>query len=232
MKAKDIMTTSVITAAPDQTIGEIAAFMCKRRISGLPVVENEEVIGVVSEGDLLRRHEIGSDERPASWWLRLLGSNSSPGDYIKSRSRRVSDVMTVGAVTVDEDTPLSEIARLFETRHIKRVPVLRDEKLVGLVSRANLVRALAAASQETVTPTAVSDEAVREALLAELESQPWWSGSDASVIVSNGTVHLWGTYHNTDEQKAVRVTAENIAGVKKVEDHREQYMPQYITLGD
>lgn len=224
MKAKDIMTTSVITAAPDQTIGEVAALMCKRRISGLPVVENDEVVGVVSEGDLLRRHEIGSAERPSSWWLRLLGSDSSPGDYIKSRSRRVSDVMTAGAVTVDEDTSLSEIARLFETRHIKRVPVLRDDRLVGLVSRANLVRALAAASQETVAPTAVSDETVREALLAELESQPWWSGSDASVIVSNGTVHLWGTYRSADEREAVRVAAENTAGVKKVEDHRHQYV--------
>ena len=221
MKAKDVMTADVVTVTPEATVGEAASLLNERRVSGAPVLKDGRLVGMVTEGDLIRRREIGSDEEGQSWWLRLLGTGGGAQGYIKAHAKHIADVMTRKPVTVEEATPVAEIARLLETHHIKRVPVLRDGRLVGVVSRADLVRALAAASIQTFEANE-TDEAIRQALLAELDRQRWWHGWHASVIVDNGIVHLWGFYSAAGERDAARVAAENIPGVKAVEDHSMQ----------
>jgi CBS domain-containing protein len=223
MKAKDVMVTNVVTVGPDATVAEIATLMNEHRISAVPVVRADALIGIVSEGDLVRRHEIGSDEARESWWLRIFGGEgSSAAEYIQSRAKKAVDVMTRDPVTVEENTPLSEIARIFERRHIKRVPVVRGKKIVGLVSRANLVQALASTSSPTEAVPA-GDEAIRAKLIAELEKQPWWSSWTGNVVVSDGVVQFWGFYRAQGERDAARVAAENIPGVKEVQDNRIHY---------
>jgi CBS domain-containing protein len=232
MKAKDIMTTPVVTIAPDTSVREIAAILLKQRISAVPVVEGERLVGLVSEGDLLRRHEIGTDrDRPTgSWWLRLFHGTPSPADYVKSHATHARDIMTREVITVDEDTPIAEIATVLETQRIKRVPVLHGGRVVGIVSRANLVQALAARPRSSKPPRAKSDASIRRQLLTELERQLWWQRSSSNVIVTGGIVHYWGVIDSDDERAAARVAAENVPGVRGIEDHRPRYsdLPAYV----
>lgn len=222
MKASDIMTSPVITVGPDASVTEIAQLLFDRRISAVPVTQDGRLAGLVSEADLLHRREIGTDHAAprGSWWLRLFSADSSPAEYVKSHARYARDIMTRDVVTVTPDTPVAEIATLLETRGIKRVPVVREGRLAGIISRSNLVQALAAkAPPEAAYPE--DDHAIRARLLAELERQPWWRGRvAANVIVTDGIVHLWGTLESEDERQAARVAAENIPGVRGVEDHR------------
>jgi CBS-domain-containing membrane protein len=179
----------------------------------------------VSEGDLLHRHEIGTDrDRPTrSWWLSLIEDDPRPAEYVKSHARRARDIMTRDVITVGEDTPIGEIAAVLETHRIKRVPVVRGERLVGIVSRANLVQALAARPRTGKTPRAKDDGAIRRQLLAELERQPWWLSSASNVIVTDGVVHYWGLIDSDGQKEAARIAAENVPGVRGVEDHRMRY---------
>jgi CBS domain-containing protein len=224
MKAKDIMTTRVITIAPDTTIREIATLLLERRISGVPVVDHGRVVGIVSEGDLLRRHEIDTDrKRPAGpWWVRYFQGEPGPAEYVKSHAVRAADVMTRAVLSVSEDVEIWRIAILFDKRRIKRVPVLRGERLVGIVTRANLVQALAAKMKVVKGQRALSDDAIRARLLEELGVQAWWHAS-SNVIVTDGIVHYWGVCENEDEKQAARVAAENVPGVRRVDDHRTTY---------
>lgn len=225
MKAKDIMTSPVITVAPDTPVREIAALLFERRISGVPVLEDGRLVGLVSEADLLHRHELGAD-RPAqsrSWWLRLWSADRTPAEYIKSHATQARDIMAREVVTISQDTPVAEIATLLETHGIKRVPVLRGAKLVGIVSRANLVQALAVMRRSATRVTPPIDEAIRGRLLAELERQPWWGRVTSTVIVTEGVVHYWGMVGSDDERNAARVAAENVPGVRGIEDHRFEY---------
>ncbi len=225
MKAKDIMTFPVITVGPDTPVHEVAALLFKRRISGVPVLQDGRLVGLVSEADLLRRHEIGTGgvAQPHSWWLRLFSSDRTPAEYIKSHASRVRDVMAHEVISVAPDTPVAEIATLLEARGIKRVPVLDGGQLVGIVSRGNLVQALATTKRSASEVTPPADEAIRGRLLAELERQPWWGRVSSSVIVTEGVVHYWGTVGSDDERNAARVAAENMPGVRGVEDHRFKY---------
>jgi CBS domain-containing protein len=223
MKAVDVMTSPVISVTPETTVREIAALLFERRISGLPVLENGSLVGMVSEADLLHRHEIGTDciGRNGSWWLRLFSQDRSMENYVKSHAVKARDIMSRDVVSVAEDTPLADIATLFETRGIKRVPVLRAGQLVGIVSRANLVQALAATATEAAT--AKSDVAIRDRLLDELNRQSWWRDSAANVVVEDGVVHFWGLTYSDEEREAARVAAESVAGVRNVQDHRLAY---------
>ena len=231
MRAKDIMTTGVVTITPQTTIAEIAAILIERRFSGLPVVEQGRVVGIVSEGDLLRRHEIGTDrKRPGSWWLRLLRGDPRPADYVKSHAVHAADVMTREVISVSEQEPVAAIAILLGEGRIKRVPVLRDGRLVGIVTRANLVQALASRSGEAVAEGALGDAAIRTRLLEELEPQAWWR-ADSNVLVADGVVHFWGVCENDAEKQAARVAAENVPGVRRVEDHRVRYVELPYTMG-
>ena len=221
MNAADIMTPDVITVGPDTPLDQIVTLMLDGRISGIPVVDEDAVIGIVTEGDLLRRVELGSEPRRSH--LLELVSRATPlaAEYVRSHGRKASEVMTESVITVDDTTPIADIARILETRRIKRVPVLRDGKLVGIVSRANLLRALATRLQATA-PSQVDDQRIRTALLTELRAHKWGAMvAQLDVTVENGVVELWGVVHSQEQKMAVRVLAENMPGVTRVEDHLE-----------
>jgi CBS domain-containing protein len=225
MLARDIMTTPVVSVAPGTPVTEIAALLLKRRISGVPVLDKGRLVGLVSESDLLRRHEIGTDrvKRSGSWWLRMFSANQTPAEYVKAHGRFARDVMTREVETITPDTRVPEIATLLESRCIKRVPVMHEKQLVGIVSRANLVQALAGIRPAAIRVTPPADQAIRGRLQAELERQSWWRETASNVIVTDGVVHFFGVVDTDDQQAAARVAAENIPGVRGVEDHRTRF---------
>ena len=200
MRAADVMTSQVITVGEDASVQDAAKLMAERGISAVPVVDRERrVVGMVSEGDLLHRAETGTEQR-RSWWLEIVAStNQLAGEYVKSHSGGVKDVMTRDVISVTEETAVADIAILLERNRIKRVPVLRAGKLVGIVSRANLVRALAMTINERPSAAEADDRAIRDRLL--------------------GVVHLWSSYYSEEEKRALIVAAEGIPGVRRVEDH-------------
>jgi CBS-domain-containing membrane protein len=219
MDAVDVMTHDVITVGEDASIIEVARLLAGQGISAVPVVDRDRrVIGMVSEGDLLHRAETGTERRRA-WWLDMLAAtNQLAREYVKSHAETVRDVMTRDVLSVTETTPVADIAVLLETHGIKRVPVLRDGKLVGIVSRANLVQALAMTVTEEPA-SAANDLALREKLLAELRNQRWAEVAPANVTVRDGVVHLWNSYASEDEKRALLAAARTIPGVRRVEDH-------------
>jgi CBS domain-containing protein len=220
MHATDVMTSEVISVDENATVPAVARLLAERGISAVPVVDKDNrVIGMISEGDLLHRAETGTEGRRA-WWLDMMAStNRLAGDYIESHSVQVKDVMTRNVFSVTETTPIADIALLLETNRIKRVPVVRDGKLVGIVSRANLVQALAMTINQSPSGVEAEDRTIREKLLAELKVQKWAEVSPANVIVKDGVVHLWSSYLSEREKRALVVAAENIPGVRRVEDH-------------
>jgi CBS domain-containing protein len=219
MKARDVMTTSVVCVSADERVDEIAKRLLEKKISAVFVVDDEgRPVGIVSEGDLMHRVEAGT-ERARSWWLRLLANpRTLANEYVKSHGLKATDVMTRPLISVSEHTDLAEIATLLETRGIKRVPVIRDGWIVGVVSRANLLRAWASVRSWT-GPAKPLDQAIRAQLIEELKAQPWASAEAKSIIVSDGVVHLWGIVATEEERAATRVAAERIEGVQAVEDH-------------
>lgn len=223
MNAADIMTAPVVTIEPGTPIAKIAALLDERHISGVPVVAEGKVVGMVSEGDLLRRHEIGTDRPPRAGWRRLLDPDRMTRHYVRSHARYAADVMSRPVISVTPETPLPEIVSLFEKHGIRRVPVVRDGQLVGIVSRADLVRRLATRARRRAEQVEANDEVIRARLLAELAREPWWERNASNVIVSNGVVHFWGLVESEIEREAARVAAENVPGVRRVVDHRLLY---------
>jgi len=222
MRAQDVMTTHVITVTPETTVLDAARLFIEHRISGAPVVDADgNVVGVLSEGDLLRRVEIGTDSARRTSWLDFF-TDSNALAYVKSHAQRVDDVMSRDVISVDVDTSLQDIAALLESRGIKRVPVLRDHKLAGIVSRANLLQAIASSAAGATPPVSASDREIREQLMKELEGRPW-AFAGRNVVVSDGVVHLWGVFRSMEAVQAVRVAAERIPGVRDVQDHTEPY---------
>ncbi|MGP0092419.1 MAG: CBS domain-containing protein [Xanthobacteraceae bacterium] len=219
MNAADVMTQGVITVGSDSSVLEAVQLMLQHRISGLPVVDKKgELLGIVSEGDLLRRTETGTQRRRPRWLEFLIGPGKLANEYVHASGRKVNEVMTPSVTTAAEDTPLEQIVELMERHQIKRVPVMRGREVVGIVTRANLLRALAGLARE-VPPSATNDAAIRERLLAELGKQPWAPIAQLNILVRNGVVQLWGTIFDERQREAIRVAAENILGVKAVEDH-------------
>lgn len=227
MKIRDVMTRTVISATPDTSIPDAAVLLVDNRISALPVVDGGSLVGIVSEADLLRRYELGTERDPASrpWWRRLLGGDGSSWSYVESHAMKVRDIMTSPVVTVAEDMPASDAVALFESRRIKRAPVLRAGAVVGIVSRADFVRALATRAKMPRDDQPRSDESIRRALLAELDGQSWWQSRSCEVAVVEGIVHFSGLLYSADDQIAARVAAENIPGVRGVQDTRSVPIP-------
>jgi CBS domain-containing protein len=218
MKAQDIMTSPVITVGLDTPVQDIAQLLLQSGISAVPVVDDKGLLaGIVSEGDLMHRPELGT-ERQGNWWLDLFGDRARWSEqYARSHGQRARDVMTEGVISVDEQTPVSQIASLLEKHRIKRVPVLRDQKLIGIVSRANLVRAFAAI--EAHVPEPHEDErALRREILRNIE-QSGASTSLLNVIVEAGRVQVWGSVESEAERKAVRVAVEQAVKPEKVDYH-------------
>ncbi len=224
MRAKDVMTTNVVTVSPETTVEDIAKTMMDHRISAVPVVDGAgALIGIVSEGDLMRRPESETERHP-SWWLTFIGGSvETITEYIKSHGRLASEVMTKTVVTASEETTLEEIATLLEENHIKRVPILRQGKLVGLVSRANLLHGLVAAKVTKITT--VEDETIRSSILSTLRDVIGPSMGIINLTVTDGVVHLWGAVGSETERTAAVVVAENTAGVRGVESHIEVLPP-------
>ncbi|MCW2239369.1 CBS domain-containing protein [Azospirillum canadense] len=219
MKAVDLMTPRVITITPDASVAEAAKRMLDNRISGMPVMDTAgRVVGIISEGDLLHRVELGT-ERRRSWWLGLVtGGAIASEDFIKSHALKVGDVMTTNVSTVDENAAPDEIVRLLESRRIKRVPVVRNGTLVGIISRANLLRALASITPET-SPAAADDRTLHERVAAAAKPLAWDARSHDAIVVRNGIVHLWGFVSTEAQRDAIRVAAEGVPGVKGVENN-------------
>jgi CBS domain-containing protein len=219
MRAADVMTTNVISVGSDASILKAVQLMLQHKISGLPVVDaSGTLVGMVTEGDLLRRAETGTARRRPRWLEFIIGPGRLADEYVRSHGRKVEDVMTLGPVTVKEDAPLAEIVRLMEHRRIKRVPVMRDSQMVGIVTRVNLVRALASMVRETKSNGA-ADWALRDHILALLKRETWAPIASIDVTVRNGIVDLWGTILDERERKALLVAVENVPGVKAVHDH-------------
>ena len=219
MNAADVMVTNVITVGLDACLQDVAHLLLTNRISAVPVVDSDgKVVGIVSEGDLMRRAEAGTGRR-RSWWLSLLtGKEGLAAQYVKEHSRKVADVMTRDVITATPDTPLQDIANVLEKNSIKRVPIIEDGKMVGLVSRANLLQALASLRKQIEGGTP-NDTKIRETVVQRLNAEPWLRSSLINVIVQDGTVELWGIVDSPTEKKAVRVAAEETAGVRAVNDN-------------
>jgi CBS domain-containing protein len=224
MRAIDVMTTDVITVDPDMTVQAFATLLAERGISGAPVVDADgRLVGIISEGDLLHRAEIGTARRHRvrrrSWWLDHFASELAR-DYVKSHARTVKEIMTRDVVTVTEDTELAEVASLLEAKRIKRVPVMREGKVVGIISRANIVRAVGATKGAPPREGEADDRSIRARLLAELGREDWAKLWPEDVIVRDGVVHFWISEDEPSEKReALRVAAETITGVRGVQEH-------------
>lgn len=218
MRAKDVMTTEVVYADPESSVRAIARTLLKRRISGVPVADHDgRVIGIVSEGDLMRRPE-SETARPRSWWLELMETpEDRASHYLKSHGLTARDVMTREPITVTEDTPLEEIAMLLEQKAIKRVPVLRDGKLVGIVSRADLLHGLVARAGQAARPAPLAPP-TREAIIAGIRDAGL-SLDCVNVVVADDVVHLWGAVDSALQRDALVLAAKGTPGVTRVESH-------------
>ncbi len=219
MKARDVMVSPVITTEPTASVKEVARILLTHHISAVPVVDNAgKLVGIVSEGDLMRRADLGT-ERHRSWWLAALFAEDDAlaAEYVKQHSRKVADVMTKRLVTASPETPLNEIAGLLERHSIKRVPIVGNGALVGIVSRANLIQALA--GDRRGLDISVPDAQLRENIMAQLGMQPWAHTLLLNVTVNDGIVDIWGITRSEAERQALRVAAEITPGVRAVNNN-------------
>ena len=219
MRARDIMMRDVVTIASDATVLQAARLMLQHHISGLPVVDaSGALVGILSEGDFLRRRETGTQRRRSRWLEFLMGPGKIASEYTHAHGMRVSEVMTETVRVVSEDATLEQVVELMERHRVKRVPVVSEGKLAGIVTRSNLMHAMV--SMARTAPQALqSDAAIRDRLLAELQKQDWTPFATTNVVVSNGVVELWGAIVDERQRTALKVAAENIPGVKGVKDH-------------
>ena len=224
MRAIDVMVRDVVTVHPDTDVAAAIKLMSERDVSALPVVDSAgRLVGVLSEADLIHRVEIGTEKHRA-WWLEAVTAASTlAAEFAKSHGKKVGEVMTSGAITVSEDTPLAEIAALFERKRINRVPVVKDGRLVGIVSRSNLIQALASVVGR-MDQHDESDRQIRLELLARLQEQKWTDFGSRNITVSDRVVHLWGLVGSEAERKALLALAESIPGVSRVSD---EMIPAY-----
>jgi CBS domain-containing protein len=219
MKARDVMTAPVVTVAPETAVSEVARLLIERRISAVPVVDGSgKILGILSEGDLLRRAETRTERRRPRWLEMLLDSSIQAADFAKAHGATAGDVMTRDVIAVSPGADLAEIASLLERRRIKRVPVVDDGVLVGIVSRANLLHGLAARGPAAeVAPT--SDSELRGKIVEALAAERWVDQNRVNVVVSDGVAHLWGAIRSEDRRRALKIAVANVPGVTRVEDH-------------
>jgi CBS domain-containing protein len=218
MRAHQIMTRQVITVTTDTTTLEAAKIMLKKHISGLPVVDAAgKLVGIVSEGDFIRRAEIGTERKRGRWLKLLLGPGAAASDFVHAQGRKVGEIMTSEVVTVTEDSTLEDVVRQMEKSGVKRLPVVRGDQLVGILTRANLLQAVAGLARDVPDPTA-DDDHIRSRIVAAIEKSDW-APFGLTVIVRNGIVDLGGVTTLERTREAAIVAAENVSGVKEVHDH-------------
>jgi CBS domain-containing protein len=219
VQAKDIMTINVISVSEESPVHEIVSLLLKYRISAVPVIDTaRKVVGIVSEGDLLRPEAANRSGTRRPWWLEAV-SASQPVDYEKAHGRTAGAVMTRNVISVDENTPLNEIAELLERHHIKRVPVLSDGSLVGIVSRANLLQGLANTIVDHHEPGAAKDRQLRHELMKILLDEHKLDPVFVNITVNDGNVRLWGVVENVDEAAVAEAAAKALPGVKSVDNN-------------
>ncbi|MEZ2128271.1 MULTISPECIES: CBS domain-containing protein [unclassified Sinorhizobium] len=216
MHVKDVMMTKVVTVSPDNSVKRAAEVMLANHVSGLPVVDDKgRLVGIISEGDLLRRAELGGGA------IAALGDENLSAEerarlFVKSNAWKVGDVMSASPVTVMEDALLMRVARLMEEHHIKRLPVMRGDTLVGIVSRADLLQAIVSAELDGTAP---GDEAISRSIAMRLKENAALERQDVLATVTDGIVHLWGSVDSAECRNVARVVAENVRGVKGVVEH-------------
>jgi CBS-domain-containing membrane protein len=219
MNAADMMSSPVVTIGPEATVRDAAWTMLTNRISAVPVLDGQgRLVGILSEGDLLRRAETGTQRRRSWWGMFGVDSEELAAEFVKTHGRKVADVMSRNVITTGEDTPAPEIARLMETHGIKRVPIVADGKLVGIVSRADFLTALTGV-QQAATDANGDDAALRAAIIARLERKPWIQPSIVNVAVRDGMVELTGLADSEAQRRAVRIVVETTPGVRAVRDN-------------
>lgn len=232
MNVSDLMTTSVVTVRANASITEAIGLMLEKGISGLPVVDAAgALVGIVTEGDFLRRGELGTERHRPRWLELLLGPHRLADEYVHTHARKVEDIMTRDVAAVTEDTPLDAVVRTMEKRRVKRLPVVRGGKIVGIISRANLVHALARLAIPSVPVLARSladDNRIRGLILAEMDRQPWAPRATVDVSVQDGVAELRGTVIDEKDRQAMRVLVEGVPGVTRIEDNL-QYIPPIPT---
>jgi CBS domain-containing protein len=218
MKVAEVMTRGVISLAPDDSMRKAAQRMLQYDVSGFPVVDRGKLVGIVTEGDFLRRTETGTERHRPRWIEMLVGAGQLAEEYAHAHGRTVDDVMTREVVTVAENASLNEAVQLMEHHRVKRLPVVKGDAIVGILSRANLLHAFIVGSPKTAGAP-VTDAAIREKLAAELEKQPWAPHGTFNAVVENGVIDLEGVIREERQRAALRIAAENIPGVKQVRDH-------------
>jgi CBS domain-containing protein len=230
MRADQIMTPQVITIGADASIVEAIDKMLRHQVSGLPVVDTDgKLIGIISEGDFIRRTETGTQRKSGRWLDCLAGADRVAADCVRGHGRKVGQIMTPDPVTVTEDTPLAQIVRIMESHNVKRLPVVRGDRLVGIVTRADFLPALAELARQVAAPSA-DDDRIRSRVIATIE-QAVWRPRRLNVMVRDGIVSLGGVVKSEKARQAAIVAAENVAGVKKVQDHLYAYPPPEEDLG-
>lgn len=224
MKVADVMVKDVLTVGPEASVREVASMMLERHISGMPVVDGGgRVLGIVSEGDLIRRPEIETDRVKAGWLRLFLSDEQRARDFVKSHGRKVGEVMTKPAISVAPDTPLAEAVRLMTRHRVKRLPVVEHGKLAGLVTRTDLLRALVA--RQAAAPVAASDQDLRSRIDSMLREEDWAASAMVHVQVENGVAQLWGTVESTEQREALIVAVRGVPGVKDVQPHLGRALP-------
>src|SRR6516165_2215652 len=218
MKASDVMTRDVITVERETSVADVIRLMLENNVSGLPVLDDGKVVGILTEGDLLRRSETGTEKQRPRWLEMLMGPGRMAGEYVRTHGRKVEAIMTTDLISVTGDTPLDEVVGLMERRRIKRVPVVEGDALIGIVSRADLLRSLLGVLDAQPAESR-RDEEILELIQAELAKRSWVPRDGLSISVKDGVVDLNGVILEEKEREALRVVAENAPGVKAVEDH-------------
>jgi CBS-domain-containing membrane protein len=217
MQVKDVMTRNVISVGVDEPVVKAAHLMLQNRISGLPVVDDKGgLVGVVTEGDFLRRREIGTQRRRPKWLEFIVGPGKLAEEYVHAAGRKVDEIMSPEPFTVAESDSLDDVVELMERRHIKRLPVMQEGRMVGIISRANLMHALASMARTTYEPTS-DDSKIRDNILDALAKQNW--APHVNIVFKNGVAELWGVITDERERHGIIVAVENVAGVEKVHDH-------------
>ena len=239
MRAKDVMSDGVVSVGVDATVFEVAELLVNSRVSALPVVdEHGFMVGIVSEADLIRRSEVGVHP-DAPGLLRQFADDLAAADaFVKAHSRRVVEIMTRPVITANEDATLGELSETMQKHGVKRIPILRRRTVVGIVSRADLLQALIsrgprpdANQAPSPSPTGVPDDQLRGEVVAAVRGRSWSLAKRADVVISDGVAHLWGVVPSDMVRKAYRVAAENVPGVRSVENHMHIVRPPPTRLG-
>jgi CBS domain-containing protein len=219
MKVSDIMTRKVVSVSPEASIVDAIQLMLKKHISGLPVIDQDgRLVGIVSEGDFLRRPETGTERKPSVWLNAFFGPSEFAEAYVRSHGSKVLEVMSANPITVDERMPLDQVVHLMETHHVKRLPVVRRGKVVGIVTRADLMLALASLHR-SARASPLDDSVIRNGILSAIHEQNWTAGVSVDVTVHKGSVDLWGTISDVAQRDALKTLAAATPGVKEVADH-------------